>query len=150
MTGDRQRKSIGDVGGFMASSARLPMPDKGIMFQVIIYCSIDFRPLELKHNSITSAQWSALPAAHIANAPVVCCCYRLQSLVIKPPMMFMTKASCPAKNKNTRGNKTLASLSLSACNFSYDQKSPFKGGAIFSYQKLKVNKAIKIKIVIST
>ena len=30
----RQRKSIGDVAGFMASSAWLPMPDKGRMFKL--------------------------------------------------------------------------------------------------------------------
>jgi hypothetical protein len=33
------------------------MPDKGKMFQVKIYCSIDFRLLELLSNSIASAQW---------------------------------------------------------------------------------------------
>jgi hypothetical protein len=42
---------------FMASSARLPMPDKDKKFQVKIYCPIDFRPLELKPNSISSANW---------------------------------------------------------------------------------------------
>jgi hypothetical protein len=42
---------------FMAVSARLPMPDKGIMFQIKICCPIDFLLLELPPNNITSAQW---------------------------------------------------------------------------------------------
>jgi hypothetical protein len=53
---------------FMASSARLPMPDKGRMFQVKIYCSIDFRLLEPLPNSIPSAQCAVFQASHIANA----------------------------------------------------------------------------------
>jgi hypothetical protein len=48
---------------FMASAARLLMPDKGIIFQVKIYCLMDFRPPEPLPNSIPSAQWlDVLPA----------------------------------------------------------------------------------------
>jgi hypothetical protein len=48
---------------FIAVSARLPMPGKGKLFQVKIYCSIDFRPQELKLNSNPSAQWLLLQPA---------------------------------------------------------------------------------------
>jgi hypothetical protein len=34
LIGDAQRKSIGDVAAFIASSARLPMPDKDKKYQV--------------------------------------------------------------------------------------------------------------------
>jgi hypothetical protein len=65
-----QRKSIGDVAAFIALSARLPMPDKDIMFLVKIYCPINFLPPEPQPNSITSAQWYFRQASHIANAYV--------------------------------------------------------------------------------
>jgi hypothetical protein len=48
---------------FMASSARLPMPDKGKKFQLIIYCSTEFRPLEQQPNSIATAQWLTIKLA---------------------------------------------------------------------------------------
>jgi hypothetical protein len=42
---------------FIVPHARLPVPGKVKKFYVKIYCPIDFRPLELKPNSIPSAQW---------------------------------------------------------------------------------------------
>jgi hypothetical protein len=48
---------------FMASSARLPMPDKGILFQLKICCSIYFLLLKQMPNSNTSAQWLPIQPA---------------------------------------------------------------------------------------
>jgi len=56
---------------FMAMSARLPMPGKGKMFQVKIYCPFNFLPPEPQPNSIPSAEWHVPQASHIANAHVV-------------------------------------------------------------------------------
>jgi hypothetical protein len=55
-------KTLAIVGGIY-SFVRLPMPGKGKMFQLKIYCLIDFRSLELKPNSIMSAQWLPVQSA---------------------------------------------------------------------------------------